>query len=252
MSGKFLRSIACLALTLLVGSATPALAQGVGAIGGTVLDASGAVLPGASVTLSSAQGTVGSNQETTSDARGAYQFTRLVPGTYIVTATMQGFRPAEQRNIGVSSDQTAWADLTLAIGQLEEGVVVSGEAPLLDTTSALKQTVLSQDVLQALPNRIDVWSITRVIPSVVASKVDVGGSESFQQSGITVHGTSNENGYYIDGMNVSSTQSSGSIATFYLDPYAFEEANFRSGNGPAETSTGGLGFNTISRTCTNP
>ena len=33
----------------------PAMAQGVGAIGGTVMDSSGAVLPGATVTLSSAQ-----------------------------------------------------------------------------------------------------------------------------------------------------------------------------------------------------
>ncbi len=37
----------------------PALAQGVGAIAGTVTDASGAVLPGATVTLTSAQGTSG-------------------------------------------------------------------------------------------------------------------------------------------------------------------------------------------------
>ena len=195
------------------------------------MDSSGAVLPGVTLTLSSAQGgTLGGNQEAVSDERGNYQFIRLVPGTYTVRGQMQGFRTVEQRNIVVNADATARADLTLPIGQLEEGIVVSGEAPLLDTTSALKQTVLSQEILQALPNRIDVWSITRVIPSVVASKVDVGGSESFQQSGITVHGTSNENGYYIDGMNVSSTQSSGSIATFYLDPYAFEEANFRAGN----------------------
>jgi Carboxypeptidase regulatory-like domain len=238
-------------LLVLVGFVWPAAAQGVGAIGGTVMDASGAVLPGATVKLSSLQGTIGSNQETTSDTRGTYQFMRLVPGTYTVTVTMQGFRSAEQRNIAVSSDQTARADLTLAIGQLEEGVVVSGEAPLLDTTSALKQTVLSQEVLQTLPNRIDVWSITRVIPSVVSSKVDVGGSESFQQSGVTVHGTSNENGYYIDGMNVSSTQSGGSIATFYLDPYAFVENNFQTGNAAAEAATGGLVFNMISRTGTS-
>jgi hypothetical protein len=227
-------------------------AQGVGAIGGAVSDSSGAVLPGVTLTLSSAQGgTLGGSQETISDQRGNYQFVRLVPGTYHVRGQMQGFRTVEQRNIVVNADATARADLMLPIGQLEEGIVVSGEAPLLDTTSALKQTVLSQDVLQALPNRIDVWSITRVIPSVVASKVDVGGSESFQQSGITVHGTSNENGYYIDGMNVSSTQSSGGIATFYLDPYAFEEANFRAGNAPAEAATGGLVFNMISRTGTN-
>jgi hypothetical protein len=233
-------------------ASVPALAQGVGGIGGTVMDSSGAVLPGVTLTLTSAQGgTLGANREAVSDERGNYQFVRVVPGTYAVRGQMQGFRSVEQRNIVVNADAIARADLTLPIGQLEEGIVVSGEAPLLDTTSALKQTVLSQEILQALPNRIDVWSITRVIPSVVASKVDVGGSESFQQSGITVHGTSNENGYYIDGMNVSSTQSSGSIATFYLDPYAFEEANFRAGNSPAEASTGGLVFNMISRTGTN-
>ena len=250
MSARLLRGL--LVVSVMVGGAANALAQGVGAIGGSVTDSSGAVLPGVTLTLSSAQGgTLGGSQETISDERGNYQFIRLVPGTYQVKAQMQGFRTVEQRNVVVSADATARADLMLPIGQLEEGVVVSGEAPLLDTTSALKQTVLSQETLQALPNRIDVWSITRVIPSVVASKVDVGGSESFQQSGITVHGTSNENGYYIDGMNVSSTQSSGSIATFYLDPYAFEEANFRAGNAPAEASTGGLVFNMISRTGTN-
>jgi hypothetical protein len=241
-----------LVVSLWIASATPIMAQGVGAIGGTVTDSSGAVLPGVNLSLTSAQGgTLGGSQETISDTRGAYQFLRLVPGTYIVKAQLAGFRTVEQRGIVVNADATARADMQLPIGQLEEGIVVSGEAPLLDTTSALKQTVLTQDILQTLPNRIDVWSITRVIPSVVASKVDVGGSESFQQSNITVHGTQNENGYYIDGMNVSSTQSSGSIATFYLDPYAFEEANFRSGNGPAEASTGGLVFNMITRTGTN-
>jgi hypothetical protein len=52
-------------------------------------------------------------------------------------------------------------------------------------------------------------------------------------------------------MNVSSTQSNGGIATFYLDPYAFAEGNFQQGNAPAESSTGGLVFNMISRTGTN-
>ncbi|MCM3879438.1 MAG: carboxypeptidase regulatory-like domain-containing protein [Vicinamibacterales bacterium] len=232
-------------------SVSPALAQGVGAIGGTVMDSSGAVLPGATITLTSAQGTVGSNQEVVSDSRGAYQFQRLVPGTYSVKATMSGFRQVEQRNIVVNADATARADLSLPLGQLEEGVVVSGEAPLLDTTSALRQTVLSADTLEMLPNRMDVWAITRVIPSVVVSKVDVGGSESFQQSGITVHGTNTEGGYYVDGMDVSHMDGAGAGATFYIDPYAYAENNFLSGNSPAESPRGGLVFNMITRTGTN-
>src|SRR5947209_8385450 len=78
-----------------------AMAQGVGAIGGTMIDSSGAVLPGVSVTLSNPGGTIGGNQETITDARGAYQFTRLVPGRYTVRAELAGFRPAVQENITV-------------------------------------------------------------------------------------------------------------------------------------------------------
>jgi hypothetical protein len=229
----------------------PALAQGVGAIAGTVTDASGAVLPGATVTLASAQGTVGGNQETLTDERGAYQFLRLVPGTYSVRAVLQGFRPFTQNGITVNSDQTSRADARLEIGTMEEGIVVSGEAPLLDTTSALKQTVLTQEVLESLPNRMDVWSITRVIPSITVSKVDVGGSESFLQSGVTVRGTNNEGGYYIDGMDVSSLDGEGDGATMYLDPYAFAESNFLAGNNPAESPRGGLVFNMVTKTGTN-
>jgi Carboxypeptidase regulatory-like domain len=186
----------------------PAIAQGVGAIGGTVADTSGAVLPGVTVTLASAQGTIGGNQQAISDERGEYQFTRLVPGTYNVKAELQGFRRAQQ-NVVVNSDVTARLDLKLEVGAVEEAVTVTGQSPLLDTTSALKQTVLSREVLDAMPNRIDVWSVAKVVPSVILSKVDVGGSEAFLQSTPTVHGSSLENGYSIDGMDVSALDGNG-------------------------------------------
>ncbi|HEV3216128.1 MAG TPA: TonB-dependent receptor [Vicinamibacterales bacterium] len=240
-----------LVLLMFAGTALPTCAQGTGAIGGTVTDASGAVLPGANVSLSNEQGSVGGRQEAVTDERGTYQFLRLVSGTYIVKANMQGFRPAEQRGIIVNSDVTARADLRLELGALSEGVVVSGEAPLLDTTSVLKQTVMTQEVLQTLPNRNDVWAIARVIPGVVLSKIDVGGSESFLQSSATVHGSSGENAYYIDGMDVDSVDGTGSQATMYLDPGAYAETNFQIGGGSAETSKGGLIFNMVPRTGTN-
>jgi hypothetical protein len=250
MSWNALRPVV-FAVALFAFCVATASAQGVGAIAGSVTDASGGVLPGATVTLTSAQGTVGGNQEVMTDERGAYQFLRLVPGTYSVKAVLQGFRPFTQAGVVVNSDQTARADLRLDVGGLEEGIVVSGEAPLLDTSSALKQTVLTQEVLESLPNRMDVWSITRVIPSIVVSKVDVGGSESFLQSGVTVRGTDNEGGYYIDGMDVSSLDGEGDGATMYLDPYAFAESNFLAGNNPAESPRGGLVFNMVTKTGTN-
>src|SRR5205823_4564243 len=251
MRVRNVRDVALL-VVFCVCSAGAASAQGFGSIGGTVMDTSNAVLPGVAVSLSSAQGTVGSNQQTTSDARGAYQFLRLVPGTYVVKAELQGFRPAEQRNIVVNADVTARADLKLEIGSLAEGVTVTGEAPLLDTTNATKQTVLSHEFLNSLPNKFDLWSLAKVQPGIALSKVDIGGSEAFQQSGITVHGTSNENGYFIDGMDVGQLDGSGVGTIFFADPYAFQEVNLQTGgSGAATMARGGLVYNMITRTGTN-
>ncbi len=123
---------------------SPAAAQGVGAIGGTLSDSSGAVLPGVAVTLVS-PGTIGGNQEVVTNERGSYQFTRLVPGRYGVKAELSGFRRAVQDDIVVVADVTSRVDLRLEVGQLEEGIIVTGQAPLLDTTSALTQTSISRE-----------------------------------------------------------------------------------------------------------
>lgn len=227
-------------------------AQGVGAIGGTITDTSDAVLPGVAVALSSSQGTLGANQQTVTDERGAYQFLRLVPGTYIVKAELQGFRPAEQQNIVVNADGTSRADLKLQIGTLAEGVTVTGEAPLLDTTSALRQTVVPIEVLRTLPNRFDMWSAARISPVIVMSQVDVGGSSAFLQSGPTVRGSNTENGYSIDGMDISNIEGNGAATAFFLDPFAFQEMNLQMGAaGNAARDRGGLVFNMITRTGTN-
>jgi len=131
-------------------------------------------------------------------------------------------------------------------------VTVTGEAPLLDTTSALKQTVITVDTLHALPNRFDMWSAARVIPSVVMSQVDVGGSAAFLQSGPTIHGSNNENGYFIDGMDVSNLDGNASGAIFFLDPFAFQEMNLQMGAaGTAYAGRGGLVYNMVTRTGTN-
>src|SRR6059036_3950675 len=108
---RFVRIVVALALWA---CATPSVfAQGVGAIAGTVTDASGAVLPGATVTLSNPRGSIGGNQETVADTRGAFQFIRLVPGTYTVKTDLEGFRPVVQENVVVNADVTARVDMKL-------------------------------------------------------------------------------------------------------------------------------------------
>jgi hypothetical protein len=115
-----------------------ALAQGVGAVAGTVTDASGGVMPGVTLTLLS-PGLIGSGQAALSDGNGVYQFSRLVPGPYSVTAELRGFRTVVQNGISVNADRTSRVDFTLAISELAETVTVSGQSALLPRAARRRQ-----------------------------------------------------------------------------------------------------------------
>lgn len=245
------RCLSVVTAVLLAVGVAPARAQGVGSISGTATDGSGAILPGVSVTLTLDGGGVGSGQTAFTNEFGSFQFSRLVPGAYTVRAELQGFQTVEQRNIAVSSDQASRVDFKLEIGAIQETLTVSGQAPLLDTSTGVKQTVISRETLETLPNRTDVWSIARVIPGVIMNKLDVGGTEQFLQSAATVRGTASENKFTIDGMDVSALDGNATVAALYLDPYAFQETNFMMGAGAAENSNGGLTFNMVTRSGTN-
>ena len=56
-----------------------------GSLSGTVKNQTGSILPGVEVSLS------GTSQKTTTDAKGAYSFTALNPGTYLVKAIILGY-----------------------------------------------------------------------------------------------------------------------------------------------------------------
>lgn len=239
-------------LLLALGSVSLASAQGVGAIGGTTADASGAVLPGVTVSLLN-PGLIGGTQTTVTDERGGYLFTRLVPGRYNVRAELSGFRPTVQENVIVNADATARADLKLELGNVEESITVSGQSPLLDTTSALNQTVIERQMLDVLPGTNDLWGVARLVPSITMNKYDVGGSESFQQSKVSVHGSNpdGESQYQIDGMNIDATVGATGNVTMYYDPFMFEEINYQTSNGSAEAARGGIVYNMVTKTGTN-
>lgn len=232
----------------------PALAQlSTGTISGTVHDATGAVIPGVTVILSS-PGIIGGNQQAITNERGGYQFSRLVPGRYSVKAELAGFKTALHENLIVNADVTVRADMTLEVGDLSDTVTVTGEAPLLDTTTALNQAVLDRATLDKLPSGHDLWSLGRMVPGVLVTGgegFDVGGSGSYQQSSPTVHGSGgDDNKYAIDGLDVAWAGGSGTVMV-YFDPNMFEEINYQVGNISAENRQGGVVMNMVTKTGTN-
>ena len=139
-----------LSLVILVCTVSTASAQGVGAICRHRHGCVRGRAPGATVTLTSAQGTVGGNREVSSDERGAYPVS-AARSRHLQRESRSPGIPARTHRAGitVNSDQTSRADARLEIGRWKKGIVVSGEAPLLDTSSAFKQTVLTQEVLES-------------------------------------------------------------------------------------------------------
>lgn len=228
---------------------SPTMAQGVGAIGGTVRDDSGGILPGVLVTLDT-PGVIGGNQSTTTDGSGAYTFTRLVPATYTVRAELSGFQSVVQEGVRVSADRTSRVDLRMQVGTLAETITVSGQIPALDTTSALNQAVLTRETLDTLPMPRDVFSIAKLAPGFTIPKNDVGGKDSMLSSGtVRIHGsTSAEQAFMIDGMDMTSY--SGGLS-FTLDSFAFEEINYQGGNLPADKNASGVVSNMVTKTGTN-
>ena len=94
---SWLRRACVLVLTLGVLAGIASAQDFRGAIGGQVTDESGAVLPGVTVTVTNKETNV-SNEAVTNDT-GTYSLLYLTPGTYSVTAELQGFKKVMRDNV---------------------------------------------------------------------------------------------------------------------------------------------------------
>src|SRR5262249_44617699 len=190
-----------LAVALFVVSiALPAAAQvQTGSITGTVTDASSAVLPGVTVTLTGEK-LIGGAQTQVSDTTGAYRFDRLPPGAYTVKFELQGFKTVTRDDIRINAAFVATVNARLEVGSVNESITVTGDAPTVDTRSNVQQTVLNQDVLEGIPTGRDPWSNAKLVAGLSVSTYDVGGTQSYQQSNFSAHGSStNDVSFNIDG-----------------------------------------------------
>ncbi len=115
---------------------------------GRVSDKSGAVLPSASVSATNTD--TGLTRTTVSDDAGEYKIAQLPVGNYKVEVKSGSFQP-QSRTIGLTIGESATVDFSLAPGQVEQQVTVTGEAALIETTRTSTDTVIEQAQIQNLP-----------------------------------------------------------------------------------------------------
>ena len=189
------RALGVVCLLMLAG--TPAAAQvDTGTLLGTIKDQSGGVLPGATVTVTH-EGQ-GFSLSTVTREDGTFIITPIRTGTYTVRVEFPGFRKTERRGIGVSIEQSAVVDFTLEPGSLTEDVVVTANAPLLETGSGTVGQALSSDVIENLPiNGRDYTILARLSPGVVPPQPGARAPLMFSANGVRPA----QNNYMLDGID---------------------------------------------------
>jgi carboxypeptidase family protein/TonB-dependent receptor-like protein len=239
---------------LYVLAAAPVDAQQVlqtGSIVGVVTDSSNAILPGVTVSLSGER-LIGGVQTQVTDSTGAYRFDRLPPGAYHLKFELQGFRTMERDDIRMSASFVATVNAKLEVGSVSETITVTGDSPTVDTKSNVQQTVLSQEILEGVPTGRDPWSNAKLVAGLQVSTYDVGGTQSYQQSSFSAHGSSTADvSFNIDGATVNWPGGGGGSTMLYYDQGMFEEMNYMTSAIPAEVMAGGVSINMVTKDAGN-
>jgi hypothetical protein len=143
-------AVALLAVVGILSMPGDAAAQAaVGALVGNVRDESGAAVPGATVTLLEVRTNISRN--TVSNEAGNYTFTNLAPGVYRIEGELVGFRKFTRDTVDVNVNTTVRVDIALTVGELEESVTVTGEAPMLQTDRTDTGRIIESTQITQMP-----------------------------------------------------------------------------------------------------
>src|SRR5207244_459651 len=147
-----------LLLSLLFCGNTYLLGQGtdLGTIRGTITDQSGAVVPNATIVILDL-GT-GTPRETRTNSRGEYQVFGLKSGNYKVTVSAQGMSTVDITGIVLKGSDVIGANAVLKVSTANEQVVVTAEAPTIDTQDqTISNTISHREVIDLPRDSRDVY-----------------------------------------------------------------------------------------------
>ena len=231
-AGAFAWAVVLLALVVV--SRVPAFGQGSASstLAGVVVDAQGAVIPGADVAVKN--NATAATFAAVTDGAGRFVIASVPPGTYTVRVSLMGFKTFVAPDVQVVSATPASVKATLQVGALEEAVVVTGAADVIQTQSATVSKTIDVNQIQKLP----VITHTALDYVVSLAGVETVGSNT---RGSTINGlpTSSIN-ITLDGINVQDKRGSEGFFMFIRPMMdSVEEITVSTSNPGAESSGSG-------------
>ncbi len=135
-----------------------------GGFRGIVRDHNGQVLPGVGITVSSPE--MQGVRTAITDRHGVYRFVQLPPGTYRAVFSRPGHRTVEEEHIRIGIGAVVTIKVALKPTSMDE-VVVRGDAPMVDVTSAATGDAFSDSVIDNVPVEREAADITSLAAGVV-------------------------------------------------------------------------------------
>jgi outer membrane receptor protein involved in Fe transport len=240
---------ASLVFVVCVVLAVPALAQQTsGNITGRVTDQQGGALPG--VTITATQATTGFTRTVVTDGEGVFRLAGVPIGNIDLKLEMSGFATLERKDLILNVGQTLNLDVQLQVASMSETVTVSGDTPLLETTSSSVGGVVDVNKIEAMPLNGRQFANLAMTVAGVAMGFHSDPTKSTQQSPQIAGGNGRNVNYQIDGGDNNDDTVGGLLQLFPLE--AIQEFNFVTQRYKAEygRSNGGV-MNIVTKSGTN-
>ena len=210
-----------------------------------MVDNSGGVLPGVTVTVSNTD--TGTTRSVVTNESGLYRATLLPLGAYRVMAELQGFKKFEQVGVTVGAGQTADVNVRLEVGDLNETISVTADAPVVDTAKVDAGRNLNENEVKNLPlvSR-NPYNFALLQPGVTGFENSEFGVPRF-----AANGTLLRINYQIDG-NTNTQKDRAGLRLLPVSEVMVREVKVvTSGYAPEFGQTTGLVYNAITPSGTN-
>ena len=150
--------------------AVPVFAQlATGTILGVVKDSSGGTVAGANITVTNTETAQSRTVKTGDD--GAYRFPGMPVGHYTLKIEKEGFKTSTQTGLVLDVSQEVVANVSMEVGSAAQEVVVTGEAPLVNTTTSALGGLVDEQKMADLPlNGRNYMDLSLMQPGVSQNK----------------------------------------------------------------------------------
>jgi hypothetical protein len=241
---KHLRRVvlSLLLATIIFVPALFAQTAGTGALSGIVTDASGASILGAQVKVTSDSS--GEVRTVTTGAGGTYSVPLLLPGTYLVAASKEGFRTITIPHVRIIVTETNALNIRLEVGQISDKVIVEAEAMQLQTESSTLGRVTSGEQVQTLPlamrNFTQIIGLNPGVSTEIASAGELGrgGGGNNQDPTVSSGNWAADNNFQMNGVGVNDIQQSGYFSAGVAIPNPDTIQEFKVQTGQYDASYG--------------